>query len=182
MPERESHYTILPLPSHLLPQAGQCQLSADYKIVCQGKTPSEASLGELLTSMLRPATGFGWPIAQGDPAPNIIALQEDVLSEAIDLFPSPISKYLGGDECPKTRWKECQECPHRIPGCTMQRMTEYLPDTPKVEYTTYPHAIALAEATWSPRDKRNYEDFINRLNQHARRMKDLGLNYTQNAW
>lgn len=38
---------------------------------------------------------------------------EDVLAEVIDLFPSPYI-HIGGDECPKTRWKTCPKCQARI--------------------------------------------------------------------
>ena len=38
---------------------------------------------------------------------------EDVLSEVIDLFPGNYI-HIGGDECPKTRWKACPDCQKRI--------------------------------------------------------------------
>ena len=38
---------------------------------------------------------------------------EDVLSEVIDLFPSEYI-HVGGDECPKVRWKTCPKCQARI--------------------------------------------------------------------
>lgn len=38
---------------------------------------------------------------------------EDVLSEVMDLFPSEYI-HIGGDECPKTRWKECPRCQAKI--------------------------------------------------------------------
>ena len=38
---------------------------------------------------------------------------EDVLSEVIDLFPSEYI-HIGGDECPKVRWKTCPKCQARI--------------------------------------------------------------------
>ncbi|MFA7228960.1 MAG: beta-N-acetylhexosaminidase, partial [Melioribacteraceae bacterium] len=38
---------------------------------------------------------------------------EDVLTEALDLFPSEYI-HIGGDECPKERWKECPKCQARI--------------------------------------------------------------------
>lgn len=38
---------------------------------------------------------------------------EGVLSEVADLFPSPII-HIGGDESPKTRWKDCPKCQARI--------------------------------------------------------------------
>jgi len=38
---------------------------------------------------------------------------EDVLSELIQVFPSKYI-HIGGDECPKTRWKSCSKCQARI--------------------------------------------------------------------
>src|SRR5665647_544684 len=38
---------------------------------------------------------------------------EDVLTEVADLFPGPII-HIGGDECPKDRWKLCPKCQARI--------------------------------------------------------------------
>lgn len=38
---------------------------------------------------------------------------EDVLTEVMALFPSKYI-HIGGDECPKTRWKECPHCQKRI--------------------------------------------------------------------
>ena len=38
---------------------------------------------------------------------------EDVLEEVLALFPSEYI-HIGGDECPKTRWKECPYCQQRI--------------------------------------------------------------------
>jgi len=38
---------------------------------------------------------------------------EDVLNEVMALFPSK-SIHVGGDECPKTRWKTCPNCQKRI--------------------------------------------------------------------
>ncbi len=38
---------------------------------------------------------------------------DDVLNEVMDIFPSKYV-HIGGDECPKTRWKECPKCQKRI--------------------------------------------------------------------
>lgn len=38
---------------------------------------------------------------------------KDVLTEVISLFPSKFI-HIGGDECPKERWKKCQKCQARI--------------------------------------------------------------------
>lgn len=38
---------------------------------------------------------------------------EDVLAEVVEIFPSEYI-HIGGDECPKTRWKACPKCQARI--------------------------------------------------------------------
>lgn len=38
---------------------------------------------------------------------------QDILDEVLALFPSEYI-HIGGDECPKTRWKECSKCQKRI--------------------------------------------------------------------
>ncbi len=38
---------------------------------------------------------------------------EDILTEVIDLFPGKYI-HIGGDECPKDRWKECEKCQLRV--------------------------------------------------------------------
>ena len=45
--------------------------------------------------------------------PKSMQFLEDVLSEVIDLFPSEYI-HVGGDECPKVRWKTCPKCQARI--------------------------------------------------------------------
>ncbi|MEZ4806907.1 MAG: beta-N-acetylhexosaminidase [Flavobacteriales bacterium] len=44
---------------------------------------------------------------------STFSLLEDVLTEVMELFPSPYI-HIGGDECPKERWKECPKCQARM--------------------------------------------------------------------
>lgn len=44
---------------------------------------------------------------------QVYRLLEDVLAEVLELFPSSFV-HIGGDECPKTRWKACAKCQSRI--------------------------------------------------------------------
>ncbi|MBX2978832.1 MAG: family 20 glycosylhydrolase [Flavobacteriales bacterium] len=44
---------------------------------------------------------------------SVFTFLEDVLTEVMDLFPGPFI-HIGGDECPKTRWKTCPECQSRM--------------------------------------------------------------------
>ena len=47
------------------------------------------------------------------PKEETFTFLENVLSEIITLFPSEYI-HIGGDECPKTRWKNCVHCQKRI--------------------------------------------------------------------
>jgi hexosaminidase len=71
---------------------------------------------------------------------SIIFLQ-DVLSEVIPLFPSAYI-HVGGDEAPKTRWKECPKCQaviqanglhdeHELQSYFIRRMDAFLTDNGK---------------------------------------------------
>ena len=44
---------------------------------------------------------------------EILRFLKDILKEVLDLFPSEYI-HIGGDECPKARWKECPKCQARI--------------------------------------------------------------------
>jgi hexosaminidase len=64
-----------------------------------------------------------------------------------------------------------------ILGAQGQLWTEYIPNMKHVEYMAYPRACALAELTWLPKEKKNYQDFFKRLKIHLKRLKALGVNY-----
>ncbi len=55
--------------------------------------------------------------------------------------------------------------------------TEYMATTDDVEYMVFPRMLALSEVVWSPRDARNWNDFVRRLPRHLRRLDALGVNY-----
>ncbi|MBN1479994.1 beta-N-acetylhexosaminidase [candidate division KSB1 bacterium] len=44
---------------------------------------------------------------------QVYTFLQDVLTEVVELFPGSYV-HIGGDECPKTRWKECDKCQARI--------------------------------------------------------------------
>lgn len=44
---------------------------------------------------------------------EVFEFLQDVLTEVIELFPSPYI-HIGGDECPKERWEKCPKCQARI--------------------------------------------------------------------
>jgi hexosaminidase len=59
--------------------------------------------------------------------------------------------------------------------------TEYVPNLRQAEYQLFPRACALAEATWSQKDRKDYPDFLRRLNLLEKRFDLLGLNYFRDS-
>jgi hexosaminidase len=55
--------------------------------------------------------------------------------------------------------------------------TEYIPNLRQVEYMMFPRLGAEAEADWSPKAARNWEDFQTRTALNEKRLAALGVNY-----
>jgi hexosaminidase len=64
-----------------------------------------------------------------------------------------------------------------ILGAQGQVWTEYIPDPKQVEYMAFPRACALAEVVWTPREERDYGDFVRRLAVHLERLAVLDVQY-----
>lgn len=95
---QQRHITIVPeieMPGHAL-----AALSAYPELACT-KGPFEA------------ATKWGVFDDVFCPKEETFTFLENVLDEVIALFPSQYI-HIGGDECPKTRWKECAHCQELI--------------------------------------------------------------------
>lgn len=60
--------------------------------------------------------------------------------------------------------------------------TEYMKTPEHVEYMVYPRAIALAEVVWTPKEKRNYDDFIRRLKQMQPWLDKLKIHYARHVF
>ena len=60
--------------------------------------------------------------------------------------------------------------------------TEYMRTTDQVEYMVFPRAIALAEVLWSPKNRRNYDNFVARLQTHFNRLDRLDVNYAKRLY
>jgi hexosaminidase len=57
---------------------------------------------------------------------------------------------------------------------------EYIPNLNHAEYMIFPRESALAEVAWSPKDARNFDDFLRRLEIDNRRLDQMGVNYRRN--
>jgi hexosaminidase len=62
-------------------------------------------------------------------------------------------------------------------GGQAQLWGEYISNQKHRMYMTYPRAAALAEVLWSPRESRNWDQFVTRLSGHLERLKALEVNY-----
>ncbi len=55
--------------------------------------------------------------------------------------------------------------------------TEWVPNLKHAEYMIFPRECAIAEITWSSPASHNWDDFLRRLQIHAQRLDELGINY-----
>lgn len=62
-------------------------------------------------------------------------------------------------------------------GGQAQLWGEYISNQKHRFYMTYPRAAAMAEVVWSPRESRNWDQFLTRLSSHLARLKASEVNY-----
>lgn len=46
----------------------------------------------------------------------------------------------------------------------------------------YPRAIALSEVTWSAKDKRDWDGFLQRMDNQYKRLSYMGVNYSKGSY
>ena len=68
-----------------------------------------------------------------------------------------------------------------ILGAQGNLWTEMVPNLKHAEYMIFPREFALAEVVWSPKESRDYDDFLRRLKTDERRLDQLGVNYRNSA-
>lgn len=69
-----------------------------------------------------------------------------------------------------------------IKGAQANVWTEYINNTNYLEYMVYPRAAAISEVLWSPKDKRNYDAFTDRLKVHVKRLDLKKVNYAKHVF
>ena len=60
--------------------------------------------------------------------------------------------------------------------------TEYVPNFKHAEYMTFPRIAAMAEALWSPKDVRGWDDFSRRIGLMMKRYDQMGINYSKSSY
>lgn len=60
--------------------------------------------------------------------------------------------------------------------------TEQIQNMRSVQYMIWPRALAIAESVWSPKEKKNWEDFVQRVEQHFDRMDVQEIRYARSIY
>jgi hexosaminidase len=68
---------------------------------------------------------------------------------------------------------------HRVLGLEAPLWTEFVRDRARLDYQTYPRLVAFAETGWSPKGKKDFEDFQKRLAGFLLRLDELGVRYAR---
>ena len=66
-----------------------------------------------------------------------------------------------------------------ILGIQANVWTEYIKTPEYVEYMVYPRACAIAEVGWSPREGKKYDEFLERMKTHFKRLDLWHVNYAK---
>ena len=88
----------------------------------------------------------------------------------------PVSKVYGYEPVPSGLTVEQGK---HVLGAQGNLWSEYITTPEHAEYMAYPRATALSEVVWSPREKRNYADFLARMKTHVLRLQLWKVNYAK---
>lgn len=101
---------------------------------------------------------------QGDPMVEPLAIGGN----------APLAKTYSYDPVPKDIKEENR---HHILGAQGNVWSEYLYTPELFDYRAYPRILAISELTWTPKDKKNFDDFSRRLNNAYVRLDAFNVNY-----
>ncbi len=66
---------------------------------------------------------------------------------------------------------------NQIMGMQMSLWTERIADGSRLDFMTFPRLFAVAEAAWTPLEKRNFEDFEQKLPDWLHWLKSIGIGF-----
>lgn len=72
--------------------------------------------------------------------------------------------------------------PALIKGGQANLWSEQVYNTRHQQYMTWPRGFAIAEALWSPKEKRNWDDFSKRTERHFERLDMAGVKYAPSIY
>ena len=120
-------------------------------------------------AVMAPHTKYYMDYYQGDPDTEKLCMGHFVpLKEVYDY--NPVPEVLKPEER------------QYIKGVEARVWTEYMENPQRVEYMAYPRALAVAESGWSNPSGKNWENFVERLQDHFGRLDARGVNYSKNLY
>ncbi|WGQ12347.1 family 20 glycosylhydrolase [Pedobacter gandavensis] len=72
--------------------------------------------------------------------------------------------------------------PKYIKGGQANLWTEQVTNIRQAEYMTWPRGMAIAESVWSPKEKKNWENFFGRVEQHFQRLDVAETKYAPSVY
>lgn len=69
-----------------------------------------------------------------------------------------------------------------IKGGQANLWTEQVYNMRHAEYMTYPRALATAESVWSPKAKKNWDSFVQKVEKHFERLDEAGIKYAPSVY
>lgn len=91
----------------------------------------------------------------------------------------PLEKVYNFDPIPEDLSEEESEF---VLGAQGNVWTEYLQTAEQVEYMVFPRILAMSELLWSSEEKKNYKDFIPRVEKFHERLDALEINYANHLY
>jgi hexosaminidase len=86
----------------------------------------------------------------------------------------PLHRVYEFDPMPENLAPEFQA---HVLGGQANLWTEYVPNLRHAEYMMFPRLGALSEDDWSPKENRNWDDFVQRTALNEKRLAAMGVNY-----
>ncbi len=72
-----------------------------------------------------------------------------------------------------------EQASRNILGIEALMWTEFVPNQARLDYQTYPRLTAFAETGWTPKEKKDFRDFQQRLAFFLRRLDEFGVGYAR---
>ena len=72
--------------------------------------------------------------------------------------------------------------PKLIKGGQGNLWTEQVYNMRQAEYMTWPRGMAIAESVWSPKEKKNWHDFVSRVETHFDRFNEAEIKYSPGVY
>ena len=69
-----------------------------------------------------------------------------------------------------------------IKGGQANIWTEQITNTRHLQYMTWPRSFAIAECVWSPKEKKNWNGFVQKVEQHFKRYDISGIKYSPSIY